>query len=82
MNADSNPITKWVVADIEGEILSLMQGDVESEDYLEHIRVPDSDLLMKIRHCFHEEEETVLVELDDTRAFVVRAYRQDLTPLT
>ena len=81
-SAHSAPPIKWIISDIEGDLLSLMQGDVESEEYLENIRVLDPDLLGKIRHCFHEEEDSVLVEVDESRSHVTRAFKQDLTPIT
>lgn len=77
----SHPPIKWIVSDIEGDFLSLMQGDVESEDYLENIRVLDPDLLGKIRHYFNE-EESVLVEVDESRTLVISAFKQDLSPIT
>lgn len=75
-----NETMKWIVSDIENNILSLMQGDVESEDYLENVTVDDTDLLHKIRHHFNE-EECVLVEVNESRNKVIKAFKQDLTPI-
>lgn len=75
----SSAACHWMVADISGTSLSLMQTDVESEDVLEDIEVRDAALLAKIIAHF-DDEGGVFVALDEGQ-YVTGAFSHTQEPL-
>ena len=75
---NSNNIERWIICDVNGNLISLMKSQSESDELIEDVCVTNTDILTKINSIYDgDSDQFAQIDYDRINNIILRIYDEE-----